>query len=937
MPKLKLSLIPSHSSCSLKAVLPRKSSADNLDEPEHVIDLNIDFSKKNKPVITANKLPTSAQVTTQVVNLSKQPSQSDIYDKHANHELKEADLKLKSFSLHSIEKRQQSDSKKSSMPPLPAPKLEKQEKTNRLLLSSDLKKPQPPIAPTKSADKLTQTPKMDAKPCKAEPQAAQSPSYFNNVNNKTANIDSLINSLLKQVEKTKLEQQSQAKKETPILDAITSFSADFVTEYKTCINVGNEFTSNDITVQLVDDQNNAKKLYVHCYRLEPVSARSVTLSAGQLPSKMDVSYANANGHNYLRKELKKEISIPANADINTMESYLENGSLVIKCLLHQSSSAESASLPAHLQTALNQLPSTSVNAELTKLSQPNVSQRQKSSIISEFELSNGPSQSPEEVSELEYATAEHDYARSHYNANRQYCEAARHSKRESHPSSCVFENPLYNSAKLDAESASSKPILKANSLNLLEHDEMMYVEEEEEEEEEYVARKAAARAKQNEEDLLVNYLKREEAAAKKTSSKKSGSGKKRRYKSNDCLLDDYSMIEKSSHRRTSLANLDGFDKTTVYRPRPQSASSVGSGNNAVTKSVRFDMSNKTMQIKESEDKAAKRNRNARHHHHRHRSSRSVDHTLNGGKQRTSSSNSIINSSQTSHLNQINRLSGDLIQDGYNCITKDGLDNIFLTYFFKLPSCSPADRTQARIEHHNILKLKIIQEKSFSTPSKSKKKASKSSSRSKAQKPGRNHKAEQESAAMQSSGSTSSSVKSLLSQSPTLSSSSSSTSPFSNSTSLSLSSLSTSVESDDSLTCFNDETSKIMLREFSRQCRLPDHLFKFDETGVTVSFVNNVWVRVEIPIVDFLEPIIDLKSSSSGGKKKQINNEKQYDINSSSSNNFGSKQKANASSANTAFLASYQTESDSVDFKPSGKSAKNILNYFEDKNDADVQI
>ena len=934
MPKLKLSLIPSHSSCSLKAVLPRKSSADNLDEPEHVIDLNIDFSKKNKPVITANKLPTSAQVTTQVVNLSKQPSQSDIYDKHANHELKEADLKLKSFSLHSIEKKQQqSDLKKSSMPPLPTPKVEKQEKTNRLLLSSDLKKQQPTIAPAKSADKLTQTPKMEAKPSKPEPQAAQNPSYFNNLN-KTANIDSLINSLLKQVEKTKLEQQQQqsqalAKKETPILDAITSFSADFVTEYKTCINVGNEFTSNDITVQLVDDQNNAKKLYVHCYRLEPVSARSVTLSTGQLPSKMDVSYANANGHNYLRKELKKEIVIPSNADINTMESYLENGSLVIKCLLNQNN-AES-NLPAHLQTALNKLPS-NVNAELSKLTQQkggNVSQRQKSSIISEFELNNGLkpgefslSQSPD--SELEYATGEHDYLRSHFNANQQYCQAARHSK---HESSCIFENPLYNSAKLDA-----KPILKANSLNLLEQDEMMY----EEEEEEYVSK---SKAKQNDEDLLMSYLKREEAAKK--SSKKSGSGKKRRYKSNDCLLDDYSMIEKSSHRRTSLANLDSLEKT-VYRPRPQSASSVGSGNNAVTKSVRFDMSNKTIQIKESDDKPAKRNRNSRHHHqHRHRSSRSVDHTLNGGgKQRTSSSNSIINSTQTNNLNQINRLSGDLIQDGYNCITKDGLDNIFLTYFFKLPSCSPSDRTQARIEHHNILKLKIIQEKSFSTQSKSKKKTSKhsaTSSRSKAQKSNRNHKSEQESAAMQSSGSTSSSVKSLLSQSPTLSSSSSSTSPFSNSTSLSLSSLSTSVESDDSLTCFNDETSKIMLREFSRQCRLPDHLFKFDETGVTVSFVNNVWVRVEIPIVDFLEPIIDLKSSNGSKKNKQINNEKQYDINSSSSNNFSSKQKANNSNTNTAFLTNYQTESDSVDFKPSGKSAKNILNYFEDKNDADVQI
>lgn len=43
----------------------------------------------------------------------------------------------------------------------------------------------------------------------------------------------------------------------------------------------------------------------------------------------------------------------------------------------------------------------------------------------------------------------------------------------------------------------------------------------------------------------------------------------------------------------------------------------------------------------------------------------------------------------------------------------------------------------------------------------------------------------------------------------------------------------------------------MLREFSRRCKLPNNVFRFDENGITVSFVNNIWVRVEIPILEIL--------------------------------------------------------------------------------------
>ena len=49
----------------------------------------------------------------------------------------------------------------------------------------------------------------------------------------------------------------------------------------------------------------------------------------------------------------------------------------------------------------------------------------------------------------------------------------------------------------------------------------------------------------------------------------------------------------------------------------------------------------------------------------------------------------------------------------------------------------------------------------------------------------------------------------------------------------------------------DDNEKVMFREFSRRCRLPTNLFKFDDSSVSVSFMNDVWVRVEIPIIEFL--------------------------------------------------------------------------------------
>jgi hypothetical protein len=122
-----------------------------------------------------------------------------------------------------------------------------------------------------------------------------------------------------------------------------SGSPEFVSEFKTSISVGADFSFNDITVQLVDDMNNAKKLYIHCLRIVPVPERSVTLKSGQIV-KVDLNYMNANGK-FLKKELKREIAIPLNSDINTLESYLENGNLVIKCLLRSDANSTAANTP----------------------------------------------------------------------------------------------------------------------------------------------------------------------------------------------------------------------------------------------------------------------------------------------------------------------------------------------------------------------------------------------------------------------------------------------------------------------------------------------------------------------------------------------------------------------------------------------------------------
>ena len=312
-----------------------------------------------------------------------------------------------------------------------------------------------------------------------------------------------------------------------------------------------------------------------------------------------------------------------------------------------------------------------------------------------------------------------------------------------------------------------------------------------------------------------------------------------------------------------------------------------------------------------------------------------------------------------------------IQDGYNCITKDGLDNIFLTYFFKLPSCSPSDRTQVRIESNNILKLKIIQETKFKTRLQKNKTTNKKTKVNKkaaiCNHTCSRHKSTSSHVGGGGSNSSSSNTKGFpfsvttsLSTSINSNESSSSSDSFddhldSSTTSTPKSTTENSIDFNDDYEYDDDEdeddededddSAKIMLREFSRQCRLPRNLFEFDEKGVTVSFVNNVWVRVEIPILDFLQPIYDFQN---GARKKQLqsNDSNTFEnntscnslISSTNSNNMSGKKKSttpsSSSTAATPSLISNNNHSDNLrrekETNSNGKHLVKDHHYLESK-------
>ena len=202
---------------------------------------------------------------------------------------------------------------------------------------------------------------------------------------------------LTKIDQTKMRtQQNKSNTKPPILVETNSIvSPEFVSEFKTSISVGADFTFNDITVQLVDDLNSSKKLFIHCLRVVPVPERSVTLKSGQIV-KVDLNYMNTNGK-FLKKELKREIIIPPNSDINTLESYLENGNLVIKCLLRSESyllsgylSAGAKNLPQLPMSRMAKLPSSLFNKSSHKLNQdlnPSMMTKQQSNKTTELDNS----------------------------------------------------------------------------------------------------------------------------------------------------------------------------------------------------------------------------------------------------------------------------------------------------------------------------------------------------------------------------------------------------------------------------------------------------------------------------------------------------------------------------------------------------------------------
>ncbi len=521
------------------------------------------------------------------------------------------------------------------------------------------------------------------------------------------------------------------------------------TEYKTSMHIGKQFNSNEITVHLVDDiledSTPIKKLIVHCNRVEPISSRSD--ASDSLPATIDM-----NGNNYLRKELKREIILPIDCDIDTLESYLENGYLYFKCFL--------------MRQTYNELK----HAQIVSL--PRLEFKNDQSTI---------------------------IKRSLLNLER---EANNNNNNETNTKKS-------NSSRSDFI---NKSILKLNSDEISDS----------------TSRQQSDHLNESiNSDLATQYL--------NLDSKQSSS---------------------QPHSRQTM------NSSNSNRGRHQSLPSGSS-----TKSVRFNMNNRTFQLDDNSvpsnntDQHLKKNENItgcklnRHnstnsnsinnnnsnyngqslHRHRHRSNSSK--SKQEGLQRRTNSN--INSNNLS-----TRLSNDLINDGFNCITKDGLENIFLTYFFKLPSCSPSDRTQVRIEKNSILKLKIIQEKNFAKKSHRNKRHSHRHNHHSHSHHHHHHRHDNSSS---SSSSSSSSLSSSL-----ISSALSSSSESSISSSLSESEGSTVDNEKITRIKSDDETTKIVLREFSRRCRLPYKVFRFDETGVTVSFINNDWVRVEIPILEILD-------------------------------------------------------------------------------------
>ncbi len=235
------------------------------------------------------------------------------------------------------------------------------------------------------------------------------------------------------------------------------------------------------------------------------------------------------------------------------------------------------------------------------------------------------------------------------------------------------------------------------------------------------------------------------------------------------------------------------------------------------KSVRFEENNANGSENSRKSRLDRRNRSTS------ATSDVQSNNVRGGHKSRSVESSVNKTTKSSNRAQAK----NPIHDGFNCVTKDLLDNVYLTYFFKLPSCNPSDRTTCKIENHNVLKLKIIQERKCKLKKKNKSMGD-----------------EYESTEESYSTSTSTqSVEELQGEK------------------LQNKANRNGEDNDENIFCLNssslDSKNKIMLRSFSRSCILPVNLFKFDETGLSVSFINNIWIRVEVPIIEFIEFSSDL--------------------------------------------------------------------------------
>jgi hypothetical protein len=136
---------------------------------------------------------------------------------------------------------------------------------------------------------------------------------------------------------------------------------------------------------------------------------------------------------------------------------------------------------------------------------------------------------------------------------------------------------------------------------------------------------------------------------------------------------------------------------------------------------------------------------------------------------------------------------------------------------------------------------------------------------------------------------------------------------------------------------------VVLREFSRRCRLPDNLFRFDETGVSVSFINNIWVRIEIPIIEFIDfsPNIitsqQMMSSSSSQHHHHSSHSSSFNLNSgagcSSTSKSGgggvsAKKKSTSSSGDKQSSSSHhKVDGEFKDHRLLKKTSSNELFFF----------